>query len=173
MFRPSTVFYSILNAMKFENIHRDLLHEQSFWWKQNLKAIIYLLFCRVSRSVLHGNSKFNILSCLENNSKVSNSLISETKLTSWKLFSTQWLSKFSRFTQVRSIFRVSRSKSVTMSPPLSSQLSEVNFFRFGHERLKTSSSRLWIHSEAASGEANICYKVSSRANSTVNVLLRS
>ena len=128
MFRPSTVCYSILNAMKFENIHRDLLHEQSFWWKQNLKAIIYLLFCRVSRSALHGNSKFNILSCLENNSKVSNSLISETKLTSWKLFSTQWLSKFSRFTQVRSIFRVSRSKSVTMSPPLSSQLSEVNFF---------------------------------------------
>ena len=128
MFRPSTVCYSILNAMKFENIHRDLLHEQSFWWKQNLKAIIYLLFCRVSRSALHGNGKFNILSCLENNSKVSNSLISETKLTSWKLFSTQWLSKFSRFTQVRSIFRVSRSKSVTMSPPLSSQLSEVNFF---------------------------------------------
>ena len=128
MFRPSTVCYSILNAMKFENIHRDLLHEQSFWWKQNLKAIIYLLFCRVSRSALHGNGKFNILSCLENNSKVSNSLISETKLTSWKLFSTQWLSKFSRFTQVSSIFRVSRSKSVTMSPPLSSQLSEVNFF---------------------------------------------
>lgn len=173
MFRPSTVCYSTLNAMKFENIHRDLLHEQSFWWKQNLKAIIYLLFCRVSRSALHGNSKFNILSCLENNSKVSNSLISETKLTSWKLFSTQWLSKFSRFTQVRSIFRVSRSKSVTMSPPLSSQLSEVNFFRFGHERLKTSSSRLWIHSEAAGGEANICYKVSSRANSAVNVFLRS
>lgn len=142
--------------------------------KKKLKGnYTFAFFCRVSRSALRGNSKFNILSCLENNSKVSNSLISETKLTSWKLFSTQWLSKISRFTQVRSIFRVSRSKSVTMSPPLSSQLSEVNFFRFGHERLKTSSSRLWIHSEAAGGEANICYKVSSRANSTVNVFLRS
>lgn len=136
MFRPSTVCYSILNAIKFENVHRDLLHEQSFGWKQNLKAIIYLLFCRVSRSAQRGNSKFNILSCLENNSKVSNSLISETKLTSWKLFSTQWLSKISRFTQVRSIFRVSRSKSVTMSPPLSSQLSEVNFFSFWTRKIE-------------------------------------